>query len=107
MPTPGYVYLLASRRNGTLYVGVTSDLAGRIWEHKQDFVAGFTRRYGVHRLVYVEQYEDIRDAIAREKHLKKWNRAWKLALIEEANPEWDDLYQRIGPLHAGPPLARG
>ena len=93
MPRPGFVYLLASRPNGTLYVGVTSDLVRRVAEHKTDGVAGFTKRYGVHRLVYFERYEAIRDALVREKQLKKWNRAWKLRLVREANPTWRDLYE--------------
>jgi putative endonuclease len=95
MARPGFVYLLASRPHGTLYVGVTSDLVRRIWEHRNDLVQGFTRQYGVHRLVYFERYEDVRDAIAREKQLKKWNRAWKLQLIREANPTWRDLYEDL------------
>lgn len=89
------VYILASRRNGTLYVGVTSDPALRVWQHKTGAVAGFTRRYGVRRLVYVELCESIVDAIAREKQLKKWNRAWKLELIESVNPEWRDLSETM------------
>ncbi len=88
----GYVYILASRRNGTLYVGVTSDLKGRVWEHKNDLVEGFTSKYGVHMLVYYEVAGDIRSAITREKQLKKWNRGWKLRLIESFNPTWRDLY---------------
>ena len=85
------VYILASERNGTLYVGVTSDLAHRIWEHKTDVVEGFTRQYRVHTLVHVEFHETMIEAIQREKQIKKWNRAWKLRLIEEANPMWHDL----------------
>ena len=85
------VYLLASKRNGTLYVGVTSDLVKRVWEHKDDFVAGFTSKYGVHLLVYYELHEDMLGAITREKRIKKWNRTWKLKLIERDNPEWKDL----------------
>ena len=107
MPTPGYIYILARLRNGTLYIGVTSDLARRVWEHKQDLVAGFTRRYGVHCLVYSEQHDDIWDALVREKRLKKWNRAWKLALIEADNPDWQDLYGQLAALDAGPPRSRG
>lgn len=90
-----YVYILASKRNGTLYVGITSDLVKRVYEHKNDFVKGFTQRHQVHSLVYYEQFEDIKEAIAREKRLKKWNRAWKLKLIEEMNPRWEDLYYKI------------
>ena len=81
------VYLLASKRNGTLYVGVTSDLVKRVWEHKDDFVAGFTSKYGVHLLVYYELHEDMLGAITREKQIKKWNRSWKLKLIERDNPK--------------------
>ncbi len=89
------VYILASQRNGTLYIGVTSDLIKRIWEHKQDLVEGFTQKYKVHQLVYFEQHQDMLAAIAREKQLKKWNRAWKLALIEKTNPDWRDLWPDI------------
>lgn len=89
------VYMLASRRNGTLYVGVTSDLVRRVWEHKQDSVEGFTKKYGVHDLVWYEQHEDMLMAIAREKRLKEWKRAWKLELIEKMNPEWKDLYESL------------
>ncbi|WP_303905065.1 GIY-YIG nuclease family protein [Thiohalomonas denitrificans] len=89
------VYILASRRNGTLYVGVTSDLVKRVWEHRNNVSEGFTKKYRVHRLVYFELHEDMVGAIVREKRLKKWNRAWKLALIEKDNPEWRDLYSEI------------
>jgi putative endonuclease len=89
------VYILASKRNGTLYIGVTSDLIKRIWEHKHDLVEGFTRKYRVHVLVYFEQHDEMAEAIRREKQLKKWNRAWKIELIEKANPEWRDLWQEI------------
>jgi putative endonuclease len=89
------VYILASDRNGTLYIGVTSDLVKRVWDHKNDSVDGFTKRYGVHRLVHYELHDDMLFAIAREKQLKKWNRAWKLELIEEKNPEWKDLSDEI------------
>ncbi|MDE2366488.1 MAG: GIY-YIG nuclease family protein [Betaproteobacteria bacterium] len=89
------VYILASKRNGTLYIGVTSDLVKRVWEHKHDLVEGFTRKYGVHKLVYFEMHHEITEAIRREKQLKKWNRAWKIELIEKANPEWRDLWQEI------------
>jgi len=89
------VYILASQRNGTLYIGVTSDLVQRIWEHKLDQVEGFTKKYHVHLLVYYEHHDDMDSAIRREKQLKKWNRAWKLRLIEEKNPEWNDLYEEI------------
>ncbi len=86
-----WVYILASQRNGTLYVGVTNDLARRTWEHKEGFVKGFTKDYAVHRLVYYEEYADSVSAIAREKQIKKWNRAWKIKRIEEQNPQWRDL----------------
>mgnify|MGYP001598204962 CR=1 FL=1 len=86
------VYLLASRRNGTLYVGVTSDLVKRVWEHKENLVDGFTKRYGVHTLVWYELHESMEAAIHREKAIKEWKRRWKLELIEKTNPEWRDLY---------------
>jgi putative endonuclease len=89
------VYILSSQRNGTLYIGVTSDLVQRIWQHKSDLVEGFTKEHQVHSLVYFELFEDMLSAIAREKQLKKWNRAWKLELIEEKNPNWDDLWETI------------
>ena len=85
------VYILASKRNGTLYTGVTSDLARRVWEHKSDLVEGFTQKYGVHMLVHYEWHDDMHSAITREKQIKKWNRTWKLRLIERENPEWRDL----------------
>ena len=87
------VYILASRRNGTLYVGVTSNLAKRAWEHRSDLVEGFTKRYGVHSLVHYEQCETMPEAIAREKQIKGWARAWKLRLIEQTNPQWRDLWE--------------
>ncbi len=87
-----HVYMLASGRHGTLYVGVTNDLARRIFEHKEQLTEGFTSRYGVTRLVWYESYDQITEAIAREKELKKWRRDWKIRLIEEMNPEWEDLY---------------
>jgi putative endonuclease len=90
-----WVYILASRIGGTLYIGVTRDLTGRVYEHKMGLADGFTKKYGVHRLVYFEQYSDIEAAIVREKRLKKWNRSWKIQLIEEKNPNWDDLYPQI------------
>ena len=89
------VYILSSRRNGTLYIGVTSDLVKRVWEHKNDLVPGFTRRYGIHRLVYFELWESISDATQREMQLKKWKREWKLVLIESVNPNWRDLWNDI------------
>ena len=90
-----FVYILASQRNGTLYVGVTSDLNRRIEAHKKKLVPGFTRKYGVDRLVHVEEYSSILDARARERTLKKWRRAWKVQLIEKDNPEWRDLFGKI------------
>lgn len=92
---PPSVYILASKRNGTLYIGVTSDLIKRIWEHKSDFVQGFTKQYQVHDLVWYEMHESIESAIIREKQLKEWKRQWKLDLIEQLNPYWNDLYQTI------------
>ena len=89
------VYILASRRNGTLYTGVTSDLVKRIWEHRNDLVEGFTKRYGVHHLVYFELHDDMYQAIQREKQIKKWNRAWKIELIEKKNPQWRDLWPSL------------
>jgi putative endonuclease len=90
-----FVYMLASRRNGTLYVGVTNDVIRRTWQHKMDLVEGFTKKYGVHILVWYELHEDINAAIAREKRLKKWNRAWKVRLIEKDNSGWSDLWEKL------------
>jgi putative endonuclease len=90
-----FVYLLASRRNGTLYVGVTNDLTKRVWQHKQGLVEGFTKRYGIKMLVWYQQTESIEAAIVREKQIKKWNRDWKVELIEKNNPQWRDLYAEI------------
>ena len=90
-----YVYILASRIGGTLYIGVTNDLIRRVYEHRIGAVPGFTSKYGVYRLVYFEQFSDIENAIRREKRLKKWNRAWKIRLIEDVNPNWDDLYPTL------------
>ena len=89
------VYILASDRNGTLYVGVTSDLIARIWQHREHVVEGFTATYGVTRLVWYEQHATMESAIAREKRLKKWNRAWKVRLVEETNLHWNDLWPDI------------
>jgi putative endonuclease len=89
------VYILSSKRNGTLYVGVTSDLVKRVWEHKDDVVEGFTKKYGVHDLVYFELHGDMESAITREKQLKKWHRGWKIELIEKNNPTWRDLWSEI------------
>jgi len=91
-----YVYILASQRRGTLYIGVTSDLTKRVYEHhKKGLVDGFTKKYGVHRLVYYEVARDAETALLRERQMKKWNRVWKLRLIEEHNPEWADLYESL------------
>ncbi|MDO8570242.1 MAG: GIY-YIG nuclease family protein [Candidatus Daviesbacteria bacterium] len=90
-----FVYILASQRNGTLYTGVTSNLKKRIWEHKNDLVKGFTNKYGVHTLVYYEEHQDIEQAIIQEKKIKRWKRRWKLELIENNNPNWEDLYENI------------
>jgi putative endonuclease len=90
-----FVYILANDRNGTLYTGVTSNLVQRIWQHKEKAVPGFTKQYNVGRLVYFAELATAEAAITREKHIKKWNRAWKLRLIEEQNPGWDDLYDVI------------
>jgi putative endonuclease len=89
------VYILASKLNGTLYIGVTSDLIKRIWEHKENLVEGFTCKYNVHRLVYFEQHDSMIGALTREKQLKKWQRSWKIRLIEQDNPKWLDLYTEI------------
>ena len=89
------VYILVSKRNGSLYIGVTSNLTKRVWEHKNGMVEGFTKRYNVHRLVWYEIHESMESAITREKRIKEWKRAWKLELIEGANPEWEDLYITI------------
>jgi putative endonuclease len=89
------LYILASKRNGTLYIGVTSNLQKRAWEHKNDLIEGFTNQYKVHCLVYYELHADMVSAITREKQMKKWNRAWKLQLIESQNPNWKDLWDGI------------
>ena len=89
------VYILASKPKGTLYIGATWDLARRVWEHKNDFVEGFTKRYGVHALVWYEAHESMEGALIREKALKKWKREWKTELIEEGNPTWSDLFDQI------------
>ena len=88
-----YVYILASKRNGTLYVGITNDLIKRVWQHKNDLVEGFTKKYQCHKLVYFEDTNDVESAIKREKLLKKWKRQWKLQLIEKQNPDGKDLYK--------------
>ena len=89
------VYILSSKRNGTLYVGVTSNLIKRVWEHKNNAVEGFTEKYSVHNLVYYEETPNSNSAIEREKRIKKWKRRWKLELIEKTNPEWEDLYYKL------------
>jgi len=89
------VYLLASKRNGTLYVGVISDLVQRVWQHKNDLVEGFSKRYGVHTLVWYEECGTMEAAISREKAIKEWKRAWKIRLIEDRNPEWKDIYNEL------------
>ena len=90
-----YVYILASKRNGTLYIGMTNNLIHRVYQHKGDLVEGFTKEHGVHMLVYYEQTDSVHSAIMREKQLKKWNRQWKIQLIEKQNPEWRDLYDDL------------
>ena len=93
---PGYVYILASQKNGTLYTGVTNSLGERIAQHKRGEGSGFSAKYGVKRLVWYEEHFDIRDAIEREKQIKRWRRAWKIALIEEHNPDWNELFRGAG-----------
>jgi len=90
-----FVYIMASRRNGTLYIGVTSDLAGRVWRHKNEVLRGFTTKYDIKTLVWYEQFDDITAAIQREKTMKKWPRKWKLNVIEKMNPEWRDFYEDL------------
>jgi len=89
------VYIISNKRNGTLYIGVTSALVKRVWEHKNNLVEGFSKRYGLHQLVWHEAHENMESAITREKQIKKWNREWKMRLIEEMNPDWKDLYETI------------
>ncbi|MBL8671144.1 MAG: GIY-YIG nuclease family protein [Alphaproteobacteria bacterium] len=103
-----FVYLMASRRNGTLHAGVTSDMERRAWEHREGAVAGFTKEHGVKRLVWFQAFDDAESAIRREKQIKKWNRDWKKRLIEESNPDWHDLYPGLlGRPQGGSPPARG
>jgi putative endonuclease len=103
-----WVYILASRLGGTLYIGVTNDLIWRVWEHRSKVVPGFTKKYGITKLVYYEQFGEVEFAIRREKRLKKWPRAWKIRLIEDANPDWHDLYPGIaGPEVTGSPGQAG
>lgn len=90
-----FVYILASKRNGTLYIGMTGNLSRRVWEHKQGLIEGFTKKYGVHRLVYSESFPRPYEAIQAEKRLKKWNRQWKIRLIESVNPDWNDLSETL------------
>lgn len=90
-----FVYVLASKKNGTLYIGITSDLLGRVWQHKNKVVDGFTKKYDVSSLVYYEQTEDVRSALSREKQLKNWKRKWKIELIEKENPKWIDMYDTM------------
>ncbi len=94
---PFWVYMLASKRNGTLYIGSTDDLAKRVWEHKNETIKGFTAKYGVKTLVWYEAHETRESAFLRERRMKEWKRAWKIKLIEEVNPEWNDLYERLNP----------
>lgn len=90
-----YVYILASKKNGTLYIGVTNNLIKRIYEHKNNLVEDFTKKYNIHNLVYFEETSDVREAILREKQMKKWKRQWKIKLIIKDNPEWKDLYNSL------------
>ena len=90
-----YVYIMASKRNGTLYVGVTNDLIRHVYEHKTNGVEGFTEKYRVHKLVYWEQSDSVESALQREKQLKRWNRQWKIALIEKENSNWQDMYEQL------------
>ena len=89
------VYMMTSSRNGTLYIGVTSDLITRVWQHKNNVVEGFTKKYETHQLVWYEPHGNMESALSREKALKKWNRIWKLRLIEQFNPDWQDLYEQL------------
>jgi len=91
----GYVYIMASKRNGTLYIGVTSDLPGRVWQHREGTFDGFTKQYGCKMLVWFAAFDRVEDAIRREKQMKEWKRAWKLRAIEETNPGWNDLFESI------------
>ena len=93
-----FIYILASQRNGTIYVGLTNNLIRRIYQHKNNLLEGFTKNYSVHNLVYYEEYNDVNIAISREKQIKKWNRNWKIQLIEKNNPLWRDLYEELSPV---------
>jgi len=90
-----FVYIMASKKNGTIYIGITSNLTKRVWQHKEKLVEGFTDKYNVDRLVYYEMFDDPENAIKREKRLKRYKRDWKIQLVEKGNPEWDDLYEEI------------
>lgn len=90
-----YVYILTSKKNTVLYTGITNDLVKRVYEHKQNLISGFTKKYNVHKLVYYEQYNDVYEAITREKRIKEWKRQWKIELIEKSNPNWKDLYNDL------------
>lgn len=93
--TAGYVYIMANRKNGTIYIGVTSDLVKRVYEHREELVRGFTKKYGCKLLVWFEAHDDLQDARLRELQMKEWKRAWKVRLIEESNLDWDDLYSTV------------
>ena len=95
MERGGYVYIMASGRNGTLYIGVTGNLIARVWQHREGVVEGFTKKYGCKLLVWFERHDDIEAAIRREKQMKEWKRLWKLRVIEETNPDWDDLFESL------------
>ena len=95
MARPGFVYIMASQRNGTIYIGVTNDLLARAYHHREELIPGFTKRYGCKLLVWYEAHDDVQDARARERQMKKWERAWKLRLIEEMNPDWNDLFEAL------------
>ncbi|UAB77443.1 GIY-YIG nuclease family protein [Erythrobacter sp. SCSIO 43205] len=95
MEQGGFVYIMASRRNGTIYIGVTSDLPKRVWEHREERIEGFTKKYGCKTLVWFEPHDTIKAAITRERQMKEWKRSWKLRVIEEKNPNWDDLFELV------------
>ena len=95
MSKGGFVYIMASQRNGTIYIGVNSDLPKRAWEHREGMIEGFTKKYGCKLLVWFEQHDDIEEAIRRERQMKEWKRAWKLRVIEEQNPDWNDLFEWV------------
>ena len=91
----GHVYIMASKRNGTLYIGVTSDLQQRVWQHREGIIEGYSKRYGCKMLVWYSQFDDLQEARRKELQMKEWNRLWKLRVIEEMNPEWDDLFESL------------